>query len=105
MSESISYKDTVDSDGYTEENGEKIHKTDFISITTSLIKNINYKMGLFLFFVCMIIFSNLFNDKVLTMFDNATYNDCANSKGTIIQITMLVLVYLILDLIQKAGWI
>lgn len=75
-------------------------KTDLMKISGGVLSNINYKVGFLLFFIGMLIFSDIFIDNVLpaTMHDGA---GCPNTVGTVTQLTMLVLIYIVLDLLVK----
>lgn len=75
-------------------------KTDLMKISGSMLSNINYKVGFLLFFIGMLIFSDIFIDNALsnTMHDGT---GCPNTIGTITQLTILVFVYIILDLLVK----
>lgn len=95
MSESIE-----DIDCYTD--GKK---TDFVSITGSLLSSINFKMGFFLFFLGMLVFSDLFINTVLNNFTDTIHGECTTTKGSIIQLLTLTVGFLILDLMVKFQWI
>jgi hypothetical protein len=92
MSEPIGKDTDVDDDS-----GKK---TDMMAISGGVLSNINYKVGFLLFFFAMLIFSDIFVDAVLSdkMHDGA---GCPNTSGTLAQITMMVFIYLLLDLVVK----
>jgi hypothetical protein len=69
----------------------------------SLLKNVNIKIAVFLFFIGMIIFSDLFMNNVLSKFNNSLYGECTTTKGTVIQLLLFVLAYLVLDLLSAGG--
>ena len=50
-------------------------------------------------------YMTLFIDGVLSKIDNAVDGECATTKGTLIQLLLLCVGYLILDLLVKAEWI
>jgi len=76
---------------------------DFPSICTELLKSINWKVAFFLYLISILIFSDLFSETMLTK--DSMDGDCPNTKGTMIQITVLVLCYLVLDLIVQGGFL
>lgn len=94
MSEPINVDDDCDGTPGTSK------KTDLMKISGGVLGNINYKVGFLLFFIGMLLFSDVFIDNVLpgTMHDGA---GCANTIGTVTQLTVFVFVYLVLDLLVK----
>ena len=78
-------------------------KSDFVEALGNVTCNINFKMAIFLFIIGMCIFSDLFINGVLSKFDGAisASGECASTKGTIIQLTIFILLYLVLDLLMK----
>jgi hypothetical protein len=85
----------------TKKSGSDAKSSDFIQETGNLLSNINYKVAIMLFFISMLIFSDLFIDKFLTKFDNAVYGEATTTKGTMIQLIFLVIGYIIADLLVK----
>lgn len=81
------------------------NKSDFVSLTSRLISNINFKMAIFLFFLGMIIFSDLFIDGFISKIDGTVNGECCTTKGSILQLIIFILGYLILDLLIKGEWI
>lgn len=79
-------------------------KTDFMKIGGNLVSNINFKVAFFLFFIGMILFSDIFIDGVLRKIDGAVIDESTSTKGTLIQLTLLVILYLVVDLLNKYGW-
>ena len=74
---------------------------DFPSMSVDLFRRINFKTAIFLFITGIFIFSDIFIENVLPKkYINA---DCADTIGTTIQLTMLVLAYLVIDLIVQGG--
>jgi hypothetical protein len=98
MSEAI--VDTTDPD-YSDD----CKKTDLMKLSGEFISKINFKMGFLLFFVGMIIFSDIFINGVLSNFNDCVSGECTTTKGTMLQLTVLVLVYLVLDLVVKYDWL
>jgi hypothetical protein len=73
-------------------------KTDLVKVSGSVLSRINWKMILFLSFISMIIFSDIFIEGVLHRFEGTTIGDCTTTKGTLIQIGTMVVGYAALDL-------
>ena len=97
--------DTDDNCKSSNRNGKNHNKSDFLKIGGNIASAINVKMALFLFFLSMILFSDVFIDGCLSRIDNATQGECTTTKGTMIQITLLVIGYLLLDLLIGGGWL
>jgi hypothetical protein len=84
------------SDKYTGE------KSDFPSMGIDLLKRVNIKVAFFLMLIGLFLFSDVFIEKVLP----ASYQDganCPNSMGTMMQLLLLVLAYLVIDLLNQGG--
>lgn len=84
-----------------DENSERsAKKTDLMNLSGGVLYNINYKVGFLMFFIGMILFSDIFIDNALppTMHDGA---GCPNTTGTVVQLTIFVLIYIVLDLLVK----
>jgi hypothetical protein len=73
---------------------------DFPSIGVNIIKKINFKISIFLFFIGMFIFSDVFIDNFLPK-DNVD-GFCTDTKGTMIQLITLVLAYVVIDLMVQS---
>lgn len=106
MSEPIifneNYTDDVnDIDDCVEDN----KKTDFVKISGNIFANINYKQVIFMFFIGLIIFSDLFIDNVIYNIKDGVEGECPTTKGTIIQLTFFCLALIIVDLMIKYSWI
>ena len=80
-------------------------KSDFMQLSAVTIGNINIKIAVFLFFVGMIIFSDLFIEKFLSGIEGTTYMECTTTKGTMIQLVFFILCYLIIDLLNQGNFI
>ena len=93
MSEPIGQDDDFDQD-------TKSKKTDLMAVSGGVLSNINFKLGFMLFFVSMLVYSDIFIDNVLGKgMQDAT--GCPTTSGTMTQITCVVLIYLVLDLLDK----
>jgi hypothetical protein len=71
-------------------------KDNLSSMLFDVFKRVNLKMGTFLFFIMMIVLSDFFVNNTLS--DNYKYADTPNTKGTLVQIVIITLLYLFLDL-------
>jgi len=80
-------------------------KSDFVKVGGNILTSINYKITLFLFVLGLIIFSDVFIDNVLSKFDDAVSGECTTTRGTLLQLTMLCLGYIIIDLLVQSGWV
>jgi len=80
-------------------------KSDFVELTNNIAGEVNVKMGIFLFIIGMFLFSDMFINTVLTKFDNAVAGECTTTKGTIVQLTLFIICYLVLDLLMKGKFI
>lgn len=76
-------------------------KSDFPSIGIDLIKKINIKVSIFLFFIGLFIFSDIFIENFLPK--NTVDGYCADSKGTTIQMLWFVFAYLLVDLLVQGD--
>ena len=78
---------------------------DFPSMTADLFKNTNFKTAVFLFLFGVLIFSDVFIANVLDKYNGAVESGVATTKGTIVQLLVLVVGYLIIDLLVQGGCI
>lgn len=83
-----------------EKHNEEVHG-DFPSIGVELIKKINFKIAIFLFLIGIFIFSDVFIENFLPK--NVVDGYCADSKGTVIQLLIFVLLYIIIDLLVQGN--
>lgn len=80
----------------------KGEKTDFLSITMKLISSVHYKIAIFIFIIGMVVFSDLFVHKILSKIDGATsVEENATTKGTIIQLMVLTMMYIVVDMLDQ----
>lgn len=77
---------------------------DFVSIIADVFRKINYKVAIFLFLVGIFIMSDLY-EGVLRKFNGITAEGCVTSRGSVFQLTMLVLAYIVVDLLTKYEFI
>lgn len=78
-------------------------KSDFPSMCVELCKKINFKTAIFLFIIGTIIFSDVFIENCLT---DSSYTDGAGtptSKGTFIQMLVLIISFLCIDLLVQGN--
>ena len=59
--------------------------------------NINFKVAVFLFAICVIIMSDIFIKMILAKIDGAVEGYCTTTKGALIQISSIVGGYLLVD--------
>lgn len=79
--------------------------TDLVHVSGNLISNINYKVAFFIFFIGMIVFSDIFIDSILSNFESSVSGECATTKGTFIQLLVMVITYIIVDLLVKYDFL
>lgn len=108
MSEAV--KGLSDEEDFEEEEdsetpSKKCNKSDFMKLSGNLLSNINWKVSFLLFIVGMLIFSDVFIDNVLRQFSGTVEVECTTTKGTMMQLTCIVLVYIFLDLMVKYDWL
>ena len=75
--------------------------SDFLTAFINIVKKINFKIGILIFFVGIIIFSNIFIEKVLIHFEKSSVTDNPTTKGTMIQLLFLCLFYIVIDLLSQ----
>ena len=80
---------------------DKSNKSDFVTMGGSLLWQINFKVGLYLLIIGMVLFSDIFIDGVLYKIDGTTHGECTTTKGTMIQLILFILAYLVLDILVK----
>ena len=78
---------------------------DFISMGKELFDNMDIKMAIFLFIVGMIIFNDVFVTNVLGKVKNAAFQGDATNKGTMIQLLLLSICYIVLDLLVAGNYL
>jgi hypothetical protein len=91
MSDPIDNIDTVDP-----------NKSDFVSVGGNVLQNINIKVAVLLLIIGMILFSDIFIDGVLAKINGTVHGECTTTKGTMIQLIMLVLSYIVIDLLVQS---
>ena len=76
--------------------------SDFPSMGVDLLKKINFKVAFFMFLIGLFIFSDIFIEKCLPKSCRDVTNS-TNSYGTVVQMTILVLAYIVIDLLSQSG--
>lgn len=85
-----------------EESDDGADKTDFIDVGRNILSSINYKIAFFIFVIGFIIFSDLFISSFLNSIDGAVDVDgIVTTKGTIVQLMVLTIAYIVVDLLAK----
>jgi len=72
---------------------------DFPSMGVNAVKKINFKVAIFLFLIGIFIFSDIFIENFLPK--NTIDGYSANTHGTMIQLTVFVISYIVLDLLVQ----
>lgn len=77
-------------------------KSDFMRVGGNILSNVNYRIAIFLFFIGLFIFSDIFTEGFLSKISSdVMMGDCITTKGTILQLILLILSYIVLDLLCK----
>jgi hypothetical protein len=109
MGKNVDYV-TVDVDSSTTDEygygGEDECNDDFPSMFVKLFTHINIKVAIFIFILGLFLFSDIFTRSVLKIF-NGSVNQLGTptSHGTIIQLSFLVLGYILIDLLVQGKYI
>lgn len=90
--------ESIDENTKNKSNDEQ---TDFMSVSGNILTSINYKVTFLLFIVGMLLFSDVFIENVLIKFKDTIDGECTTSKGTMIQLILLIIAYIVLDLLVK----
>lgn len=98
---------TIDLESDDEYDKDSYHgDDDFPSMLVKLFTKINIKTGIFIFLLGMLIFSDIFVRTILVAFKGAVNHiEGPTTHGTIIQLTFLVLGYLIIDLLVQSKYL
>jgi hypothetical protein len=76
---------------------------DFPTMCADIINCINFKMCGFLFFIGIFIFSDIFMENILEKLKNGLEAGVPTTKGTLVQISTLVLAYVVVDLLIQSS--
>lgn len=83
----------------------KVNKQDnFITMGVEGAKELPWKSYLMLAITILIVLCDVFTERVLTGFSNAVDGGEPTTKGTVIQMTFIVLIYAIVDFMCKTGY-
>ena len=80
---------------------EEEDRGDFPNMTYDLLSKAHIKIAIFIFFIGLFIFSDLFIGQILSIIPNTTDLNCANTKGTMIQMGVLCMSYLVVDVLTQ----
>ena len=79
----------------------KDKRGDLMSVSWDFLSKINFKIGAFIFIIGIFVLSNTFVETILSRISGAVTDDLPTTKGTIIQMTFVVLAYLIIDMLAQ----
>jgi hypothetical protein len=79
------------------------NKSDFVDIGSTIFNHLNFKIALILFFIGVIIFSDLFVEYILKHGNGLTEDNNPTTNGVLVQIGMLTFFYLIIDLLNSLN--
>jgi hypothetical protein len=94
--------ETLDGEVNTKQKDTK-NKDDLICVGKQLLDLVNVKMCLFLFMLGIILFSDVFINTILINFSDSVDGECTTTKGTIIQLMLLIVGYVIIDILIKCN--
>ena len=77
---------------------------DFAGMTIGFFSMVHFKQLIIIFFLFLFVSSEVFIDKILTRIDGSTEHKNPTTKGTIIQASFLVLMFMILDILVRYGF-
>jgi hypothetical protein len=77
--------------------------TSFPQIIANMLMCINWKVAAFLFIMGLFLFSDLFIDSILRQVPGSVDGITPSSKGTLIQMSLLVLSYIFVDSMIKIN--
>jgi hypothetical protein len=92
--------ESIDESGKNKNDKDETH-TDFMNVSGNILTSINYKVTFLLFVVGMLLFSDVFIENVLIKFNDTVDGECTTTKGTMIQLILLIISYIVLDLLVK----
>lgn len=76
---------------------------DFITLGKDLFSKVPFKKAALLALVMVLVMSTTFINTVLTRISGAVDLECTTTKGSLIQILVIVLAYIGIDIIINAG--
>ena len=80
---------------------EESERSDFFRVFSELFSKVDWVIVLILFVVGLIIFSVSFIEEVLNKIPSAVDDGCPTTKGTLIQLSSLIGVYVVSDVLHK----
>ena len=89
------------SDPICDDDYEDKNRTDFVKASGSIISDINYKLGFFMFIIGTFLFSDMFIENVLNSINGSVHGECPTTKGTMIQLLIFCILLIVLDLLIK----
>lgn len=81
---------------------EDTNKSDLMSMSGNLLQRVNIKVAICLLILGMILFSDVFIDGVLNKIPGTVHGECTTTKGTMIQLIIFILAYLVIDLLVQS---
>jgi hypothetical protein len=104
MKKSVDYI-TVESDiddGYK----DNYNDDNFPAMLMKLFSRVNIKIAIFIFILGLFTFSDIYVRNILSTFNGAVNQlGCPTSHGTIIQLSFLVIGYILIDLLVQGSYI
>ena len=83
------------------QNTDSVPDNDFPGMGVDLIKKINFKVAFFLFLLGVFLFSDVFMNNCLS--DSLHEGGVINTKGTLTQLIIFALSYIVIDLLVQGD--
>jgi hypothetical protein len=80
---------------------EESERSDFFRLFSEIFSKVDWIIVFILFVVGLVLFSVPFIDEVLSKINGAVDDDCPTNKGTIIQLSSLIGIYVLSDILHK----
>lgn len=82
-----------------------LKKSDLMAVSGNLITSINYKLGLFMFVLGVLVFSDVFIEKILGRMGGMVDGEITTTKGATVQLVIFILLMLFIDVMIQWGWL
>ena len=83
------------------QSSKRTHRDDLGGMVSDFFGRFNVKIAIFIMIFGLFIFSDLFIENVLLHIKDATSADTTTTKGTMIQMLIIVLFYLVIDMLVQ----
>lgn len=80
-------------------------KSDFFIMGAEAFNAVEWKVSVLLFFIAIIILSDVYCDGILNRFDGAMVDGEVTAKGTVLQVVSIVLFYNVVNVLVRNDFI